>query len=350
MKRAEIIAVHARARLFAVACLGMAFAAVTILVYSGGQVSHMTSGDALFYRYVAENLDIEGADLDPVVAAKGPSLRYGRIALPAMIWLFSGGQRGAMPYVQPIIMILAAGAIAGAASKLLPDRKMLVSLLPFLALGLSLSVAGGYTETVAVVFALWAVVAARAERWVSASVLLVIAMLSRENALVILIGLGAWCMITRRWRSLAILACSLAPVAAWHAVVAYRFGHLPLSDPYLWAGAGAGLLPFVSLLKGLISYSAVASLTAAVHAVLGIVAVVLAVSRRTLIAVVAATAGLQLAAVPLLNWKFPGDTFRLFSLLEVLTVLSVVEATAHESVQPRGVMPARSTTSGTASS
>lgn len=319
-----------RSPLLASAVVGMTFATVVILAYSGGKVSEMTSGDGLFYRYVAAHLDIAEADLDPIVAARGPSLRYGRITLPVMIWLFSAGEPGAMPYAQPAIMIVAAGAIAAAARRLFPERTPLVSLVPFLALGLTLSVGGGYTETAAVAFVMWAVVAVRAERWVTASVLLALGMLARENAVVILIGLGLWFAWKRRWAPLAILACSILPVVAWHLVVAARFGHLPLADPYLWAGAQTTRIPFVSLAKGLVDFSAAATFTAAIHLALWLVALALAVTRRTMLALIAATAGLQLMAVPLLNWQYAGDAFRLFSFLEVFAILALTAESARD--------------------
>jgi hypothetical protein len=304
-------------------CLGAAFAAIVILAYSGGRVTKMTSGDGLFYRYVAAHLDASEAGLSPVVAARGPSLRYGRIALPVMIWALSGGRPGAMPYAQPAIMIVAAGAIAAAATRLLPKRSPLIALVPFLAVGLTLSLAGGYTEAVAIAFVVWALVAARAERWVGASILLALGMLARENAAVIVVGLAAWCVWKQRWGPFGIVACSLVPVAAWHLVVAARFGHLPLTDPYLWTGAQTARIPFVSLVRGFYDFSAAATLAAAVHLGLGIAAVVLAIRQRSDLSFLAASAALQLLAVPLLNWEYAGDTFRLFSFLEVFTVLAL---------------------------
>ena len=329
-----------RSPLIAAACLGAAFAAVMILAYGGGRVSKMTSGDGLFYRYVASHLDAGKSDLAPIVAARGPSLRYGRIALPAMIWILSAGRPGAMPYAQPIIMIFAAAAIAAAARKLFPDRGPLVAVGPFLAIGLTLAIAGGYTEAVAVAFASWAVVAAKEERWVASSVLVALTLLARENAAVVLLGLGSWCAYQKRWRPLTILACSVIPVAIWHAMVAARFGHLPLADPYLWSGAQTARIPFVSLVRGFYDFSAGATLAAAAHLAVGVVAVRLLVRERSILTFLAASAALQLAAVPLLNWQYAGDTFRLFSFLEVFTVLAVASVIGTAAVSPSLAHPA----------
>ena len=328
-----------RSPLISAACLGAVLAAVMILAYSGGRVAKMTSGDGLFYRYVATHLDSGTNDLDPIVAARGPSLRYGRIALPAMIWVLSAGRPGAMPYTQPLIMVAAAAAIAAAARKLFPDRSPLVAVVPFVAVGLTLAIAGGYTEAVAVAFAAWALIAANEERWVASSVLVALAMLARENAAVVLLGLGAWCVYRKQWRPLIVLACSIIPVAIWHAIVAARFGHLPLADPYLWSGAQTARIPFVSLVRGFYDFSAGATLAAAVHLVAGIAAVRLLVKQRTVLTFLAAAAALQLAAVPLLNWQYAGDTFRLFSFLEVFTLLAVTSVTG-TSVSPSPARPA----------
>jgi hypothetical protein len=288
---------------------------------------------------VASHLDASTSDLAPIVAARGPSLRYGRIALPAMIWLFSGGRPGAMPYAQPVIMVVAAAAIAAAARKLFPDRAPLVAVVPFIAVGLTLSIAGGYTEAVAVAFASWAVVAAKEERWVASCVLVALTMLARENGAVVLLGLGAWCAYQKRWRSLAILTCSVIPVGVWHVIVAARFGHLPLTDPYLWSGAQTARIPFVSLVRGFYDFSAGASLAAAVHLAAGVGAVRLLVRERSVLTFLAAAAALQLAAVPLLNWQYAGDTFRLFSFLEVFTVLALTSMLGTSAVSPSPARP-----------
>jgi hypothetical protein len=304
--------------------LGFAAAVLVIVVYSHGDVGRMTSGDGLFSRYVAQHLDATPDSLDPIVAARGPSLRYGRIGLPAAIWLLSAGRPGGMRYAQPVIMALAAGVIAVATSRLFPERATAIALLPFLAVGLTLSVAGGYTEALAVAFTLWAVVATMRERWAAASILLALAMLTRENCVLILGGALVWSGSRKRWWGAAILAASILPVAAWHLIVAARFGHLPLTDPYVWAGAHTPRLPFVSLARGFTDYGDTAAVTAGIHVALWIVAFV--VARRSLFGVLAVAAGLQLALVPLLNWQYAGDTFRLFVLLEVFTVLALAAA------------------------
>lgn len=313
-------------RIVAAGLLGFFFSTLVIITYARGDVDRMTSGDGLFYRYVAAHIDDGKSELDPIVAARGPALRYGRVGLPTLIWLLSGGRDDLMRYSQPLIMALAGGATAAAAATLLSRGGLLVALTPFLAVGMTLAVAGGYTEALAVAFLLWAAVAAFSERWIAASVLLALAMLSRENTVVILLGLAALCASKRRWRELGVLGCSVIPVAVWHAVVAVRFGHLPLADPYLWAGASTSKLPFSSLVRGFTDFGADAAITAAIHVSLWILAFVAA--RRSNLGWLAAAAGLQLMFVPLLNWQYLGDTFRLFSFLEVFTLLAVVAATS----------------------
>ena len=107
-----------RRQVTAAALVGAILAVVIILAGSGGDVDRMTEGDGEIYQYVAGN-DVSGGpdptpfaqdpeDVHPAVVERGTSLRYGRVGFPALIWLFSAGRPQAMPYVQPILIVLAA--------------------------------------------------------------------------------------------------------------------------------------------------------------------------------------------------------------------------------------------------
>jgi len=299
---------------------GMMFAAVVIVAYGHGHIDRMTSGDGYFYRYVAQHLDASKGQVAPIVAARGPALRYGRIALPALIWLLSGGRSGLMRYVQPVIMVLAAGAIAASARTLLKARGLWL-LLPFVSLGLTLSIAGGYAEAISVAFLLAAAVEATNERWLVMAMLCALAMLSRENSALVVLGFVGWVGSRKGWRIAFVTATSFVPVTLWHLVVWNRFGHLPLLDPYVAHGAQVSKVPFLSLWRGLTRYGLEAFAIAAVHIVLWIVA--FGVRRGRMLGWLAVAAGLQLAAIPLLNWHYAGDNLRLLSMMEVFTVLAI---------------------------
>ena len=300
---------------------GAAFAAIVILAYSHGHVDRMTSGDGYFYRYVAQHLDANRSNVAPIVAARGPALRYGRIALPALIWLVSLGRSGLMRYAQPIIMIVAAGCIASAAGRLIPRLKPPWVLLPFLALGLTLSIAGGYAEPLSIALLLIAAVGVADKRWALVAIACAVAMLARENSALVVLGMVAW-LARRNGRTASlIVATSFVPVIAWHLIVRSRFGHLPLLDPYVAHGSQVLRTPYLSLARGLVRFGPEAAAIAAAHIAVWIVAI--AFRKAGLLGWLAVAAGLQLAAIPLLNWHFAGDNLRLLSMMEVLTILAV---------------------------
>jgi hypothetical protein len=309
-------------RPLAAALVGGAITLALVVAVGHGDVDQMTYGDGLFYQYVASHMDAQSADLNPKVAARGPAFRYGRIGLPAAIWLLSAGKPGAMPYVQPVIMILAGAAIAAMATELVPAMGLGAAVLPFLALGLSLSLSGGYAEPVAAAFAMAACLLALRRRWALAAVALSLTMLTRETAVVFLLGLALWTLSGRERRGFLILSLSVIPVVAWHLAVAARFGHLPLADPYLKTKeVGLSAIPFSSFAKAFVDFPAGVVATAALHLILAAVAV--ACVRRSALGATAAATAAQIVFLPLLTWHYLGDAFRTFTFLELMTILAV---------------------------
>ncbi len=304
------------------AALGMIVAAVVILANSRGQVYKMTLSDGLISRYVAANMNEDPGDVHPVVTRRGTSLRYGRIGLSLFIWLFSAGRAPAMAYVQPVIMLLCAGAVAAAVATLFPRAPPAFLLAPFISLGFLLSVVGGFQDALAIAFSLWAVVSASRKRWWWTAALLACAMLTRENAGAVLIGIGLWCVLHRRFRVLPILASSLVPVVAWHAYVAARYGHWPLLDPYLRVKTSTIQAPFVAVWHSLTRSPFDATVVVVAHVVLAVLA--FALWRRSLLGAVAAAAGLQVLMAGPFAYKFLGEATRAFAPLQVFVILALL--------------------------
>ncbi len=299
-------------------------AAGIVLASSRGDVDRMTIGDGLISRYVAAHFSTPPDAIDPVVSSRGTSLRYGRVGLPALIWLGSAGQPEAMPYVQPILMVLAAGAAGAAAATLLPRAGPIAALFPFAAPGFTLAVSGGFAEVVAVAFGLWVVVWARRRRWVLAAAMLAAAMLTRENAGALLVGIALWLLLSRTLRPMVILGLSIAPLVAWYGFVASRYGEIPILDPYLRVTTETIAAPGVAIWRALTDSTASGTLTAALH--LGLALVAFTMWRRSIVGAIAAAAGLQVLAAGRFSFVYEGEAFRQFAFLQLFLLLALVRS------------------------
>jgi hypothetical protein len=315
-------------RLAAAFLLAAGIGSAIVVASWAGDPKHRTAyGDGLLYRFVAAHLaagpaEVARADPDRVILERGPSLRYGRIGLPAAIWVASGGDPDLIPVAQPAVLVAAAGAAGAATAALFPGAGPLGALLPFLAPGFSLSLAGGYAEVLAVALGLWAVwLVVRGRPW-PAALLLGAAILAKENAAFVLAGLALWLALRRRWREVAVLAAGLVPVAAWWGAVAARFGHPPPLDPYLREATTTVGAPVAALVQSLVEPSSTRSLVMLLaHLVAAGVAV--ALLRTSLFGLLAVVASVQLLAVGPFGWRYVGDAARVSSLLEVLVALAV---------------------------
>lgn len=318
-----------RRRLLAAFALGSGVAAAIVLTSWAGDPAHRTAyGDGLIYRFVAAHIgaapdELPAFDPDRVVIDRGASLRYGRIGLPAAVWVVSAGQADAMDVTHPIVIVLAAGAASAAAATLLPGAGILVAALPFLAPGFTLSVAGGYAEVLAVALGLWAVSFALRDRWVPAAAALTFGMLTKENAGAVLAGLALWLLLRQRYRPIVILAASVVPVIAYWLYIADRFGHIPPLDPYLREQTTTIGTPVVSLVHSFTeAYSTEAAVWAGLHVALAIF--VIAIRRSSLFALIGSVAALQLLAAGPFGWRFLGDASRISSIFQLFVVLAIV--------------------------
>jgi hypothetical protein len=316
------------------ALMAAAFAVLAIALVAHLDVGRMTYGDGLIYRDVAKHLTSSSTDVEPIFARVGTEIRYGRIGLPFLLFVVSAGQKAAMPYVQPLLMVLAAAAIGAAARCLLPRLGAVSALVPFAAIGLFASMLGGYQEPLAIAFALWAVVFVRQERWVESAVLLACAMLTRENAAVVFFGVLWWSVANRRLKGTAILAAAALPVAAWHAFVWLRFGSLPLLDPHLRGNDEFGP-PFVALWRSLHINDPHVVAAIVVHVLLAIVAFALA-RRGSLFGSVAVIGAFFVVWNGPPEWFNVGDGVRIQVFLETFTILGCAEMFADR--RPRTIV------------
>jgi len=329
-----------RRRLLLAGLAGVMFAVVVIAIASHGDPDKMIFGDGRLYRAVAQDLRARDPAIQAFIRTRGTSLRYGRIGFPVVLWAASGGSAHAMRWVQPALLVLAAGAVAAAASELIPGS-VVFALAPFAAVGLTVSLTGGFAEPLAIAASLWAVVAAeRKHPWVAAAAL-AIGILTRENAVAVLVGLVAWALLRGRKRDAWVLASAMVPVVAWYIFVDIRFGHLPFLDPWLRSISNSVGFPIVALWEPLTKHGFAAAALIVVHLALAIYAFVR--WRTSDVAAVAAACGLTILTLGVDVWRFIGDATRVTSLLEVFVVIEILRRiTARRSVPVEGAPSIRS--------
>jgi len=294
---------------------------VVIAIASHGDPNKMIFGDGRLYRAVAQDLRARDPSVQAFIRTRGTSLRYGRIGFPALLWATSLGRATAMRWTQPALLVIAAAAVAAAASELIPGS-VLFALAPFAAIGLTVSLTGGFAEPVAVALSMWAVVAFERERPGLAAAALTLAILTRENAVAVLVGLCVWALLRSKRREAMIMASALVPVAAWYVFVAARFGHLPFLDPWLRSISNSVGFPVVALWEPLTKHGFGSAALIVVHVALATHAFIR--WRTSDVAAVAAACGLTILTLGVDVWRFIGDATRVTSLLEVFVVIEVM--------------------------
>jgi hypothetical protein len=313
--------------------LSVALAILVIAIPAHGNVRKATYGDGFIYRYVAQHLTTPRNEIVPILREHGLSVRYARIVFPALIWLFSLGHPAAMVWVQPILMVVAAG-MAGLLTMYLLRGPPLFALVPYLALAFTFSVAGGYAEPFVVVFLLAGIVLIDGDRLPAATLCFILAMLTKEIAVTAVVGVAAWQLLKGRYKNVLVVFAIL-PLLAWGALVAARFGgSLPWNDPW-WRDHAFGT-PFVALWRT-IDGGGGPAVVAGVHAILALSA--LGLWYRNEQGMIALFSGPQVFITVPYDWSFIADGLRSVTLLEFFWVLAIV-GIIHEKKRSRTVEPA----------
>jgi hypothetical protein len=321
------------------ALLGAFIAVLILWSHAKGDINRTAYGDGLIYRYVASHLDQPKAEVDPVVSSRGTSLRYGRIGLPGAIWLLSAGRATAMPWAQAGLMVFSAAIASAAMSRLMPIG-LLAALLPFLAPGFPEALSGGFADGFAAALCVCAVLLCVREHWFWAAMVMAIAILSRENAAVALLGLGAWGFLKRDRRAL-LLALSLLPTMIWYGIIAARYGHIPILDPYLRVTTQTVGPPFVALFRSLAHPASVgAEIVVCFHIIAATIGIIL--GRRTIFGLLVATASLQLLISGPFAWQLIGEATRTAVILQVFVVSAIAAWVGRDSLPTTLFLPAGS--------
>lgn len=313
------------------ALAGAVLTSALIWIPARGHVRDATFGDGELYRYVAQHLTSPREAVTPLLAPRGLSIRYGRIGLPALLWLFSLGKPSVMFWVQPLLMTVA-GALAGAATVCLLNGPPLFAMVPFLSLAFSMSVAGGFAEGMSVALILLSLVFVQREEWIPASLAMSAAILTKESAFVVLMGTVAWLVLKRSWKGLWISSAAI-PYIVWGVYVRQRYGFFPLTDPWL-KDKTVGTIG-VSLYKSFAA-GGNGALAAGLHALLAVVAIALLMRTRSFFSVVAVIGSIPVFATAPVVWHYVGDGFRSAVFQEVFVVLALINAvrSSHQAPGP----------------
>ena len=325
------------------ALVGALVAVLILWSHSKGDINRTAYGDGLIYRYVTNHLNEPKADVDPVVSSRGTSLRYGRVGLPGAIWLFSAGRDSAMPWAQAGLMVLSAAIACAAMSRLIPVGP-LAALLPFLAPGFPEALSGGFADAFAAALCILAALLSVSRRWTWATIVMAIAILSRENAAIVLVALGAW-GIVKRDRRAGLLALALVPTMIWYAIIASRYGHIPVLDPYLRVTTQTVGPPFVALFRSLAHPASIgAEVVLCVHIVVALIGIVC--GRRSILGLLVAATSLQLLISGPFAWQLLGEATRTAVILQVFVVGAIAAWVARDSLPGDLLLPGSSQKTG----
>jgi hypothetical protein len=196
--------------------------------------------------------DANGVHLD-----NGP-YRQQRIGYPLLVWALSGGDPSRVPALMLAVNYVGLCLIGGLAALYarLLGRSPLWGLAIAAWPGFIFSIALDLTEIQAAALMLAGLIAFRTRHVLAATILLTLAVLTRETALLVPFGIGIawlvdWVRGRRAFKPPFPAVLPLAAYVAWQAIILLRWGHAAVDE-----GARTGLtLPFVGLLHTLSAIS-----------------------------------------------------------------------------------------------
>lgn len=201
-----------------------------IVLFEGGY-------DGMLFYQVARDLPrviADGADAATGESDRAPifdeSYRYQRVLLPVLALALSGGDESRLPLAMIavdaaslmaalLLFTAATGGLTVHGLALAANTAALTGLLYCVAEPLSILLATAS-------LLLWR---RRGERVTGGvAVLLALAQLARETAMLVALPLAAASLLARRWKDAAYATAALAPAAAWNRFLGLRFGSDPL--------------------------------------------------------------------------------------------------------------------------
>jgi hypothetical protein len=227
--------------------------------FAGGEPVGEPGYDGQFAYWIA---------VDPRPAVAGPHLdvpayRYQRVLYPLLAWALAAGHPGLVPWTLVIINFVAQVALTVLVERWLAahGRSRWFALTVGLWAGLVLSVRLDLSEPLCFALVMAGLLAVRGERFGMAAVLMALAVVTKETALLFVIPLLAWAALNQKWRALTLFGLALVPFAVLQGLLLRWFGALGLATggylatpleiiPYngLWRIAAVSVPAFVLLL------------------------------------------------------------------------------------------------------
>jgi hypothetical protein len=210
-------------------------------VYQRGETGGTIGYDGQFAYYIAA---------EPIEAAEHldkPAYRYQRILYPFLAWLLTfGGNTILLPWallaINIMMMVLAIYILAIILEAKGISAWYALSFLFFA--GVLISVRADLNEPLALCLALGGLYFSYREKWIWAAVCLGLAVLAKETAVAFSLGIVAWLVWKRRFRTaLFLMIFGLLPALLWGIILTAWLGQSPLSAQE----AAMELLPFYGL-------------------------------------------------------------------------------------------------------
>jgi len=292
---------------------------------SQGDPNGTVGYDGQFVYYIAR---------DPLHAAPfltPPAHRYRRIVYPVLAWALSGGGNlELLPWVMPLINVVAVAVAAGALAELLArygaNPWYALTLLAYI--GTLFAARANLNEPLAIALALAGWLLCEQKRLWPALLLFALAGLAKELGLVIPLGLAAWDLIAKKWRRAALLAVvSSAPYLLWSFFLNQTFGAAThLITPVFIPFAGFVYLDDPASRVVVVAWVLLPVIAGSLAAALDLRRQELWAGRGQLIFLVAAQAAL-IATMPRFTWPDPLAIFR--TAMGTVAVLLVWLAAYH---------------------
>lgn len=210
--------------------------------------------DGQFAYYIARN----PSNAAQFMAGDVPAYRFQRILYPALAWIVSlGGQEALLPWALVGINLIALMIGVALLEKLLTEEKVSrwYALSYGLFAGVFVAVRLCTNEPLAYMLAIAAILAAKRENAIAFTLLMALAVLTKETTVFFAIAYGLYLLSQRRIRPAILMGIGvLLPFALWQVVLYSKFGMLGVGS----GGARATpfeIIPFMGVLR-ILNYGA----------------------------------------------------------------------------------------------